>query len=41
MYGGLESGRAELATALAINPHFSTRWAPPARQALDGGVMAP
>ncbi len=39
--GDTEPGRAELATALAINPHFSTRWAPPARQALDGGVMAP
>lgn len=39
--GDTEAGRAELAAALAINPYFSTLWAPSARQALDGGVMAP
>ena len=39
--GDTEAGRAELAAALAINPYFSTRWAPSARQALDGGAMAP
>lgn len=34
--GDSEGAADDLTAALAINPHFSTRWAPVARRALDG-----